>query len=99
MNIPSQRFHDADDHGGILGAWKTGPIDLANAETMADLRSPSSNGIEHAAAGVEHASSCVSGGALDVDPFDQSAGEHRPPAEPEVPWPRYHPVPTRPLYQ
>ncbi|GAA5507847.1 hypothetical protein [Novipirellula caenicola] len=38
------------------------------------------------------------GGALTVDPFDSSVGQDGSIKPPEIPWPRFHPVPTRPVF-
>jgi hypothetical protein len=40
---------------------------------------------------------CLDGGPLPCDPFDGSVGPDGRPKPPETPWPRYHPVPTRPM--
>lgn len=90
LNIPSQRFHDATDQGGLLGHWRG-----SSGRPIADNRL-----IESGTASEFHGSSgiCVDGGPLDVDPFDPTLDVDGNPKQPEVPWPRYHPVPTRPVF-
>ncbi|GAA4463808.1 hypothetical protein [Novipirellula rosea] len=38
------------------------------------------------------------GGALAVDPFDSSVEQDGSIKAPEIPWPRFHPMPTRPVF-
>jgi hypothetical protein len=83
MNIPSQRFHDPDDHGGLLGHWRTG----GNA-----------CGLHHQPGHGHGGGPCLDGGPLEVDPFDPNVDADGQPKPPEVPWPRFHPVPTRPVF-
>jgi hypothetical protein len=33
-----------------------------------------------------------------VDPFDTESGEFADAKKDEIPWPRFHPIPTRPIY-
>ena len=90
LNIPSQRFHDTDDRGGPLGHLD-GPRSLFKFHES-DNQAP----IEHChqpAAPV-----CLDGGPLEADPFDSSLDIHGQPKPPEIPWPRFHPVPTRPVF-
>jgi hypothetical protein len=100
LNLPSDRYHDPADHGGIFGPWKSGVVDPAATEAFVHGSSghrPS--GIEHAAATLESGVDCIGGDSLEADPFDTNAGEFaKPPDPPEVPWPRFHPVPTRPVF-
>ena len=83
LNIPSQRFHDPTDHGGIFGHWdKPG-------SGQSHLRPP----------GGFHGTACVDGGShCACDPLDPRSEESYEPNPPEVPWPRFHPVPTRPVF-
>ena len=86
LNIPSERFQDPTDHGGLLGSWDSSGHSHAN-------------GIDHAAASMDSGMQCIGGGSLDVDPFDTSEGEYAvKPEPPKVPWPRFHPVPTQPVF-
>jgi hypothetical protein len=41
---------------------------------------------------------CLDGGPLEVDPFDCSLDVNGNPKQPEIPWPRFQPVPTRPVF-
>jgi hypothetical protein len=79
-NLPSYRYHDPHDRGGLLGDYRSGA---------------SSHGLPCAA----ETSDCIAGphhgrGCSDDD-FDGDHGAAKPP---EIPWPRYHPVPTRPVF-
>lgn len=85
LNIPSQRFHDATDQGGLLGHWRGGgggPV----------VQQDSTAGQFHDSGGI-----CVDGGQLEVDPFDPTLDVYGYPKQPEIPWPRFHPVPSRPI--
>ena len=95
MNIPSQRAHDPDDRGGILGNWSgcsqhAGTCHIEHEQPIADSL-PGSNQCHNR-------SNSFDGGALKVDPFDTSVDENGIPKPPEIPWPRFHPVPTRPVF-
>tara|TARA_R110002049_G_scaffold4601_5_gene32268 strand:+ start:381643 stop:382029 length:387 start_codon:yes stop_codon:yes gene_type:complete len=100
LNVPSQRYHDPADHGGVFGAWNRhhgsqhsagGPsaehgfhdADQIAAETVV-------------AGNVDDG--CLLGDPLHHDPFDSSVAVGRKPEEPEIPWPRFHPIPTRPVF-
>ena len=119
LNVPSDRFHDSGDSGGMFGGWPYGVGDAPSHE-VATLEGPPLEGhaLEgHALQGPLEESygggvcsdpngcsdpqgcsssqgCCLDGGPLDCDPFDHQ-GE---PAPPEIPWPRFHPVPTRPVF-
>ncbi|MGB7329583.1 MAG: hypothetical protein WBD31_32210 [Rubripirellula sp.] len=94
LNVPSERLHDPTDAGGILGHWKN--------ETVGGHHSPSDFGSGDTSP-ADYNGECLDGGSLDVDPFGSDfdsefgagGGEPKPP---EVPWPRFHPVPTRPVF-
>ena len=95
LNLPSERYHDPRDHGGIFGSWKTNAVDPA--ATNAFSQPP--NGIDHATGTIGSTVDCIGGESLSVNPFDTTQGEYaKPPEPPEVPWPRFHPVPTRPVF-
>lgn len=95
LNLPSERYHDPTDHGGIFGSWKTGVVDPAATQSVANR----DNGIQHVADTVGSSINCIGGESLAVDPFDTTNGEYaKPPEPPEIPWPRFHPVPTRPIF-
>ncbi len=108
LNVPSQRHHDPSDAGGILGHWKSGSVGLGHRVTAAfNDASDLGDGIY---AGDFDASgeACIDGGSLGYDPSfpafgdpafgDPAFGGSNQPAPPEIPWPRYHPLPTRPIF-
>ncbi len=84
LNIPSHRFHDPADHGGPLGHWRH--------------QDPLSEGVSPVDGSHQGGPWCIDGGPLEVDPCDPSLDVHGNPKQPEVPWPRFHPVPTRPVF-
>ena len=95
LNLPSERYHDPTDRGGIFGPWETGVVDPAATQALAHTP----NGIDHAASTIGSNVDCIGGESLSVDPFDTTQGEYaKPPEPPKVPWPRFHPVPTRPVF-
>lgn len=98
LNLPSERHHDPSDAGGILGGWKNGSVGLGHRVTAAfNDASDLGDGI-HAGDFDSSGEACIDGGPLGHDPsMDGSAGggDTKPP---EIPWPRYHPVPTRPIF-
>ncbi len=49
-------------------------------------------------AGMSHDDHSIDGGSLGVDPFDTSVDQDGSLKAPEVPWPRFHPIPTRPVF-
>ena len=40
----------------------------------------------------------IDGGPLEQDPFGPIEGANGAASQPEIPWPRFHPVPTRPVF-
>ena len=74
-NVPSQRFHDASDRGGLLGPWTSEAA--------------------HASLDAAHCRNW-DGGPL-RDDCDDPATTSPPVPKEEVPWPRFHPLPTRPI--
>jgi hypothetical protein len=84
LNLPSDRYQDPADHGGLLGSWKT-----------ADASPPASGDSETYC---DETGTPVDQGALVVDPFDTESGEFADAKKDEIPWPRFHPIPTRPIY-
>ena len=102
LGVPSQRLHDPIDQGGLFGDWKVNPSRTV-AATTAELVSEGGVVVPaHADRG-----SCVADdlGLLDLPPgasaLDLATTGHfapRPEKPPEVPWPKYHPVPTRPVF-
>ena len=84
MNIPSQRHHDPADRGGIFGDFRDG-----------------SGGVDHGTESIDgHPSGCAGcGQCVDFDvEDDRDSDGRRKEKPPEIPWPRYHPVPTRPVF-
>ncbi len=102
LNIPSERFHDAADDGGWLGGWHR-PKRFGVPDLTPDHGSASPSG---------HSAEIVGGKILGVQPGGDVAeacfGEVTPVFDPsaeaadrqknEIPWPRFHPVPTRPVF-
>lgn len=97
LNLPSERFHDPSDRGGLLGSWPT--AGSGHDHAIATDAVITTESFLSGDAGMSADASCV-GGDLEFDPFDTSQGEFAapPPPPPEVPWPRFHPVPTRPVF-
>ena len=77
INVPSRRFHDTNDRGGLLGPWAS-----------ADCQTCGNEPID----GTEWLTESM------VD--DQIRVEAAQATKPDpVPWPRYHPIPTRPAFE
>lgn len=107
LNIPSERIHDPVDGGGLFGHWRNrlgsqGQAPIAGHSAWEHHSVSGSDWpeglIESGAAG----GGCLDcGGYLDGGPdgvcldCEQAASKRK---EPEVPWPRFHPVPTRPVF-
>lgn len=99
LSIPSKRFHDPQDRGGLLGDFRGGGSHSKTGHAH--------HGV-HFMGDSAHSQSCTENGCVDTcrngshyDDFDEEAefesgGRHQKAAE--VPWPRYHPVPTRPVF-
>jgi len=87
MNIPSVRYHDPDDRGGILGPHRPAGAEDVSTQTVGycDAGCCGDDG-EWPGVG-EFAP--VGGGCLPL------GSEKKPPG---VPWPRFHPLPTRPVF-
>ncbi len=86
LNIPSHRFHDPTDRGGLLGDWRQAESAAmfhgeVGVETVPHLSHPTDAQV-------------IDDGLLDQQPF----GCESAPKQPDVPWPRFHPVPTRPVF-
>lgn len=96
LSIPSERYHDPHDRGGILGDFRRGPSSATHA---------AADSSEAFLDGVDRSRDCTSGRceALPGDRFnedesiDDDISIHQPKTV-DVPWPRYHPVPTRPVF-
>lgn len=103
LNIPSERFGDPGDNGGLFGHWRSGGRShLQPHDVGADGSSlPGGHCDPHAHPvhdGVMHQGVLIDGGPLEVDPFDPSVDVDGNRKQPEIPWPRFHPVPTRPVF-
>ncbi|WP_168566869.1 hypothetical protein [Crateriforma spongiae] len=110
LNIPSERHLDPHDDGGVFGGWNQPkrlgvPIDTPVPGDPAVIASEGSI----AAAGCGPAGHCggighpVGGpGSFEDDCFGAPIGMHGdgdvPVEQPKVPWPKFHPVPTRPVF-
>jgi len=94
MNIPSERRGDPTDGGGLFGSW-----DRKTSIPHTTHPREASEGWEMTAPPCEDAF-CQDpfGGPLEIDPFDTSVDSQGTPKAPEVPWPRFHPIPTRPVF-
>lgn len=99
LSIPSKRFHDPQDRGGLLGDFRHSgadnlPVHPVHAGHL--LGDP-----EHSTQCTENGCAGLCGSGMSSHDFDEDAefrvGGHHPKA-PDVPWPRYHPVPTRPVF-
>jgi len=90
LSIPSQRFHDPADRGGIFGDFRGGG--------QRQGTSGAGHG-RHAASEFCGDADCTACGsslyATEEELHDDERHHEKPP---EVPWPRYHPVPTRPVF-
>lgn len=76
FNIPSVRYDDPTDRGGLLGPQrKLAPEEVEQVRAGASL------------------SGC---NGCSVSGDDEEVIEEE--APPEVPWPRFHPLPTRPVF-
>jgi len=90
LSIPSQRFHDPADRGGIFG-------DFRGSHRAASEGSSLGIPCDRGTCGAADCAACGSAaGYQSDDEFSDDGGHHSKP--PEVPWPRYHPVPTRPVF-
>jgi hypothetical protein len=93
LSIPSERLHDPGDHGGLFGDWNHDVdhnVDQVGACTDGHCEDPS-----RCLVGMP-----CDGGPLDSDPLDPMLDLDGNPKknEEKVPWPRFHPVPTRPVF-
>ena len=85
LGIPSVRYHDPEDRGGLLG-----PQRPANSAEVAGAP-----GEQVVVAGSDAPASCL--GCNDLGGEGGCEGDE-PEKPPEVPWPRFHPLPTRPVF-
>src|SRR5687768_8679550 len=83
LNIPSVRYDDPADRGGIFGPHRNTAVG-----SVADTVGGDSGGLGEAP---QSAARCADESLEDIE-------EYPPPKTPEVPWPRFHPLPTRPVF-
>ncbi|QDV64329.1 hypothetical protein [Crateriforma conspicua] len=110
LNIPSYRHLDPHDDGGVFGGWNQPkrlgvPIDTpvpGDSSVIASDRSdaPMGCGPTGHCGGVHGP---VGGpGSFEDEcfgaPIGMDGGGDVPVEKPEVPWPKFHPVPTRPVF-
>ena len=89
LNIPSKRFHDSTDHGGVFGPWrKHHHVGDSSHADPASAHVVNEHGLMHG----------WDGGPLEVDPFDPSLDANGQPKKQDIPWPRFHPIPTNPVF-
>ncbi|TWU40905.1 hypothetical protein [Novipirellula artificiosorum] len=111
LNIPSERIADPTDRGGPLGHWRRGggphhvsppgllsSVQGGETEMLVHDDSYSGEFLRPSSSDTPWGCDTFGGGALTVDPFDASVDEQGTAKPPEVPWPRFHPVPTRPVF-
>ncbi len=82
LNIPSQRYDDPSDRGGIFGPHRPRGQGTPVHPVQVDGALPSIDD-----------SYCP---ATDTSAWEE--GVEEPEKTPEVPWPRFHPLPTRPVF-
>ena len=83
LSIPSVRYDDPTDRGGMFGPHRSAGVDS----------------VEHTVGGDSGGLGEVSqSGARCADESLEDIEEYPPPKTPEVPWPRFHPLPTRPVF-
>ncbi|MEM9826581.1 MAG: hypothetical protein AAF958_08325 [Planctomycetota bacterium] len=99
LNIPSRRDHDPRDRGGLLGGWESqheinSPDDVVGqAGVIVGQASETLRNFDGGPLVRTH--SCDGEICADAD-LDRSA--HIAKKQEQVPWPRFHPIPTRPIY-
>lgn len=110
LHLPSERYHDPDDLGGMLGRWKhaRGPMPPSHvaegSSCLADSSDPADEGAGPAF--VPGRETWATQDEPGCDPFAPGYDPFAPgwnpfargDAEKPVPWPKYHPVPTRPVF-
>ncbi|MEM6979873.1 MAG: hypothetical protein AAF539_09385 [Planctomycetota bacterium] len=99
LGVPSERYHDPADRGGLFSDFQPSP------ETMGQpIPSHADALIATGAVLTPEMPGCVSCDMPpDTSPYplemDVTGSKHEeaPPEPPKVPWPKFHPVPTRPI--
>jgi hypothetical protein len=86
LNIPSQRHDDPSDGGGILGSWED-PARPGRVLKEILVGPPPEAGMD----------ACDDFTPVGAEFGNGEYATNEPP-KPEVPWPKYHPIPTRPVF-
>ena len=89
LSIPSVRYHDPEDRGGLLGPQR--PANSAEVAAVSEEQVFAESGGESSIL----PSSCTGCGGDDCAGECEGSESEKPP---EVPWPRFHPLPTRPVF-
>jgi hypothetical protein len=102
LNIPSERLHDPDDRGGLFGHWRNAQAHPTIHSTSPHAEPTTGQEITGVGGIVPHGSERFhdgGGSCLDCDlgTYDPLDSPSAPPAA-EIPWPKFHPVPTRPVF-
>lgn len=102
LNIPSERLHDPGDHGGLFGPWRRGDGQWSAPSSPMNHSHLMENSlwIEGHSPNQFHGpeGQCLDGVPTDADLCDPALDVNGHPKQPQVPWPRFHPVPTRPVF-
>ncbi|MEE2938418.1 MAG: hypothetical protein VYA84_20715 [Planctomycetota bacterium] len=108
LNIPSQRWHNPEDPGGLFGHHRGGSDHQTGVQEL--LLTKDSTVMEISEGPYEELP--VSPGFFGESEFRGSGGccaecetncfdplaETEAATPPDIPWPKFHPVPTRPVY-
>lgn len=105
LGLPSERFDDPRDRGGLFGEWRSKPAASATAANSTAASAAMTAELIAQGVVVTPSHGCgmgtgvLDGGGdiMDIDPLSECGGP-TPEKIPEVPWPRYHPLPTRPVF-
>jgi hypothetical protein len=96
LSIPSKRFHDPQDHGGLFGDFRrSGSANAMNPHAEGEWSDSDPEQLTQCTD--EHCSSMHCQGQQYDDEAEYGDEGHHP-KPPNIPWPRYHPVPTRPVF-
>ncbi len=88
LNIPSRRHHDPGDRGGLFGSWRQG-----DGLTESDVPMVHPSGHTVSCPGDCGDPACEEWGGC-----ESGCGMYEEAQPPEIPWPRFHPVPSRPIF-